>query len=93
MALDVMRTPRARKVAWVNAGVDLLRRDSRVREAFVLANRTVEATAGGAYDSWRPFQVAWIVGCLPAMADQTSTPPSTSFGSPRAAASRRPTSV
>lgn len=58
-----------KEVAWVNAGVDLLRQDSRVREAFVLANRTVEATAGGAYDSWRPFQVAWIVGCLPAMAD------------------------
>jgi hypothetical protein len=57
------------EVEWVAAGVALLRANSAVNDAFVAANRTVKAAANGSYEAWHPFQVAWIVGCLPAMVD------------------------
>lgn len=60
------------EVNWVAAGIDLIRDDPKVRDAFVLANKTMAAVAANSsapYDSWRPFQVAWIVGCLPGMVD------------------------
>jgi hypothetical protein len=57
------------EVDWVAAGLEVLRTNADVREAFVLANRTIAASAREAYTSWRPFQVAWIVGCLPGMVD------------------------
>ncbi len=57
------------EAAWVRAGLDILRTDPNVRDAFVAANKVVKAAAGDEYDSWRPFQVAWIVGCLPGMVD------------------------
>lgn len=58
------------EVGWVAAGLDLLRTDSSVRDAFILANQTMaDAAAASAapYTSWHPFQIAWIVGCLPGM--------------------------
>ncbi|MEV8374975.1 helicase-related protein [Kribbella sp. NPDC056861] len=58
-----------REVEWVAAGLELLRTDQDVRDAFVLANRAMAAVAGSAYTAWRPFQIAWIVGCLPGMVD------------------------
>ncbi|MEU4607423.1 hypothetical protein AB0F43_30935 [Kribbella sp. NPDC023972] len=63
-----------KEVDWVAAGLELLRTDPQVRDAFVLANRTVEASAKGNYTAWRPFQVAWIVGCMPGMVDPDSHP-------------------
>ena len=47
-----------------------------------------------AYDAWHPFQVAWIVGCLPGMVDPAAASArSPSSGSPPAAASPRRTSA
>ncbi|MFE7326550.1 hypothetical protein ACFU8W_16470 [Streptomyces sp. NPDC057565] len=57
------------EAAWVRAGLDILRTNPNVRDAFVAANKVVKAAAGDEYDSWRPFQVAWIVGCLPGLVD------------------------
>lgn len=57
------------EVAWVRSGLEVLRTDDAVRDAFVAANKVVEAAAEGAYSSWHPFQIAWIVGCLPGMVD------------------------
>ena len=57
------------EVKWVRAGLEVLRSNAAVRDAFVAANRVVKATAKDKYDSWRPFQVAWILGCLPGMVD------------------------
>ncbi|MEW1906175.1 hypothetical protein [Streptomyces sp. NPDC086147] len=57
------------EAGWVRAGLDILRSDPSVRDAFVAANKVVKAAANGEYDSWRSFQVAWIVGCLPGLVD------------------------
>lgn len=57
------------EVEWVAAGLELLRNDPDVQAAFVLANRAAQNAAAGRYTSWHPFQIAWIVGCLPGMAD------------------------
>ena len=60
------------EVEWVEAGLALLRGDSDVRDAFVLANQTVAAAAAAGptpYSAWHPFQIAWVVGCLPGMVD------------------------
>src|SRR5207244_3032650 len=43
--------------------------NTSVLDAFVAANKVVKAAAAGDYSAWRPFQVAWIVGCLPGMVD------------------------
>ncbi|MFC4586012.1 helicase-related protein [Sphaerisporangium corydalis] len=55
------------EVEWVKAGLEVLRSNEAVRDAFVAANRVVKAAAQGDYSLWHPFQVAWIVGCLPGM--------------------------
>ncbi|MGW2225481.1 hypothetical protein [Streptomyces formicae] len=57
------------EAAWVRAGLDILRANADVRDALVAANKVVKAAAGVEYDAWRPFQLAWIVGCLPGMVD------------------------
>ncbi|QUQ64577.1 hypothetical protein [Kutzneria sp. CA-103260] len=62
------------EVDWVADGLDLLRRDPAVAEAFALANQVITKAAGGAYDAWYPFQLAWIVGCLPGMVDPAKHP-------------------
>ena len=64
---------------WVEAGLSVLQANDKVREAFVLANKVIEAAARDlsgkpAYTAWRPFQVAWIVGSLPGMVDPTAHP-------------------
>ncbi|MBT2543557.1 hypothetical protein J7E99_23405 [Streptomyces sp. ISL-44] len=61
------------EAAWVRAGLDLLHTDPNVRDAFVAANKVVQAAADD-YVSWHPFQVAWIVGCLPGMVDPKRHP-------------------
>jgi hypothetical protein len=59
---------------WVGAGLELLRRDGDVREAFTLANQVIANAAAGGYDAWYPFQLAWLVGCLPGMVDPAAHP-------------------
>lgn len=55
---------------WLRAGVQTLAADADLREAFVLTNRAMKQVADGkSYDSWWLFQIAWIIGCLPAVAD------------------------
>jgi Helicase conserved C-terminal domain len=57
------------ELAWVKAGLDLLAQDGDLLRAFRLMNETMESTARERYDRWRPFQLAFILGCLPALAD------------------------
>jgi hypothetical protein len=62
------------EVAWIRAGIAVLRDDERARAAFIAANRSMKAAARGRYESWRPFQIAWIVGCLPGLVDPAAHP-------------------
>ncbi|MEU0481513.1 hypothetical protein ABZ260_20280 [Streptosporangium sp. NPDC006013] len=55
------------EVEWVRTGLDALRSDPHVRDAFIAANKVIKAAAQDEYSAWRPFQIAWIVGCLPGM--------------------------
>lgn len=51
------------EIEWVETGLKVLEDDPQAIEAFKLMNRTMERAASG-YDSWRPFQIAFILGCL-----------------------------
>ncbi|WP_031070148.1 hypothetical protein [Streptomyces sp. NRRL S-118] len=57
------------EASWVRAGLETLRANPDVLAAFVAANKVVKAAAENEYTAWRPFQIAWIVGCLPGMVD------------------------
>jgi hypothetical protein len=57
-------------VEWLRAGIDLLRSDPAVADAFVAANKAMrDAGRHANITAWYPFQVAWIIGCLPGMTD------------------------
>ena len=58
-----------KEIAWVKTGLELLERDDDLLRAFRLMNETMELAARRRYDRWRPFQIAFILGCLPALAD------------------------
>ncbi|MBB3084182.1 helicase-related protein [Geodermatophilus sabuli] len=61
------------EVAWLRAGLDALRGDPMLRRAFVLMNTAMERVAAAKnFKAWFPFQIAWILGCLPAVADPTA---------------------
>ena len=60
------------EAAWVRAGLDTLAADQAALDAFIAANRAMKAAVN--YDSWHPFQVAWIVGCIPGMTDPRAHP-------------------
>jgi hypothetical protein len=50
-------------------GLEALRTDNRLERAFILANQAFDAAnASSAYDSWRLFQLVYIVMHLPALA-------------------------
>jgi hypothetical protein len=54
---------------WIADGAALLG-DKRVRHAVELANETMWRVARRHnYSAWRPFQLAWALGCLPAVVD------------------------
>jgi hypothetical protein len=61
-----------REAAWVRAGLDTLAADQAALDAFVAANRAMKAAVS--YGSWHPFQIAWIVGCMPGMTDPRAHP-------------------
>jgi hypothetical protein len=63
------------EVQWVRDGLTQLAADPDLREAFTMMN-TVMAKIGArrSYTSWHPFQLAWIVGCLPALVDPAKHP-------------------
>ncbi|MBF9131393.1 hypothetical protein I0C86_20855 [Plantactinospora sp. S1510] len=59
--------------AWLRAGAQALTDHADLREAFILANRAMrEVAAAKGHKSWWLFQIAWIVGCLPAVVDPTA---------------------
>ncbi|GHJ11267.1 hypothetical protein TPA0907_56340 [Micromonospora humidisoli] len=61
--------------AWLRAGAGALADDVDLREAFMLANRAMrEVAATNGYRSWWLFQIAWIIGCLPAIVDPAADP-------------------
>ena len=61
------------EVDWIRTGAKALAGNADLREAFVAMNRAMKVVGGSKdYTSWRLFQIAWIVGCLPAVADPTS---------------------
>lgn len=60
------------ELEWVREGVRLLEERDDVARAFRLMNRTMSRVAGEDYDSWYPFQLAFILGSLPSVTDPTS---------------------
>lgn len=61
------------EVDWIRAGAKALAANADLREAFIAMNRAMKVVgANKGYASWRLFQIAWIVGCLPAVADPTA---------------------
>ncbi|WP_067714608.1 hypothetical protein [Nocardia yamanashiensis] len=59
------------EVEWIRAGVDVLRTNREACKAFVAANEVMRRVGAGEkrITAWYPFQVAWIIGCLPGMVD------------------------
>ncbi|MGY2121324.1 helicase-related protein [Nocardia gipuzkoensis] len=64
------------EVEWIRAGVEVLRANPEARKAFIAANRVMKGVGEGEKQitAWFPFQVAWIIGCLPGMVDPANNP-------------------
>lgn len=63
------------EVDWIGAGLATLAGDPKLLTAFTLANEVMaQVGARKSYTTWRPFQLAWIVGCLPALVDPAAHP-------------------
>ncbi len=62
------------EIEWVRAGLELLRSDKTSLEAFRLMNKSMKVAAKGRYESWRPFQLAFILGCIPGLLDPDNDP-------------------
>ena len=61
------------EVDWVRAGINELAADEELLKAFRQAMRTLQVIgARKNYSALHLFQVAWIVGCLPAVKDPSS---------------------
>ena len=61
------------EVEWIRAGAKALAANTDLLEAFVAMNRAMKVVgASKGYASWRLFQIAWIVGCLPAVTEPTA---------------------
>lgn len=54
----------------ITMGRDLLESNHQLRKAFVLMNRAMALSAQGKYESWRPFQFAFLLANLECLADQ-----------------------
>lgn len=57
------------ELARLEAGLDLLQTDADLLTAFRLANRAINHAARGKYDSWRPFQLGFLLGALNGLVD------------------------
>jgi hypothetical protein len=55
----------------VERGVELLKRDERLRWAFSLANRSFLNAPGVEHDAWRPFQLGFLLANLASLPDGT----------------------
>jgi hypothetical protein len=63
------------EVTWIADGLKQLPADPQLLEAFTLMNAVMcEVGKRKNYHAWRPFQLAWIVGCLPALVDPVAHP-------------------
>ncbi len=63
------------ELTWVQDGLSQLRADPHLLSAFTLMNQVMtQIGARRKYTTWRPFQLAWIVGCLPALVDPAAHP-------------------
>ncbi|MGY1631859.1 helicase-related protein [Geodermatophilus sp. SYSU D01186] len=67
-AEDARRTA-ALELERLRRGLHLLRSDATVRRAFQLMNDAIAHSAAGKYDSWRPFQVGFLLGALSFLVD------------------------
>jgi hypothetical protein len=62
------------EVKWIEAGIKALEDSPKLLRAFQLMNESMGRAADG-YDSWYPFQLAFILGSLPAVADPSMREP------------------
>ena len=62
------------EVEWIEAGVRALEADDKLLRAFSLMNECMREASTG-YAEWYPFQLAFILGSLPAVADPTAREP------------------
>jgi hypothetical protein len=75
---DDGRQTAAAEIDRLERGLNLLRSDATIRRSFQLMNDAIAHSAGGKYDSWRPFQIGFLLGALyflvdPAEADVVDT--------------------
>jgi hypothetical protein len=57
--------------ARLKCGLDLLCHDPAVGQSFRLMNRAIAySSEGRGYDSWRPFQIGFLLGALPFLTDR-----------------------
>jgi len=67
----------AYELSRLRRGLDLLRQDQTLQRAFKLMNRAIAHSAEGrGYDSWRPFQLGFLLQALPSItrpADEAAT--------------------
>ncbi len=56
----------------VREGVALLTQNAQLRRAFEMMNRSMSIAARGRYDSWRPFQFAFLLANLKSVVDPGS---------------------
>ena len=66
---DEARRTAAREIERLQRGLDLLTTDAMVCRAFRLMNDAIAHSAAGKYDSWRPFQVGFLLGALAFLVD------------------------
>ncbi|GAA2818676.1 P-loop NTPase family protein [Crossiella cryophila] len=63
------------EVQWLRNGLAVLATNGQLRRAFVLMNQAMQQlSADKGFTDWFPFQIAWIIGCLPAVADPEIDP-------------------
>ncbi|NYJ03919.1 helicase-related protein [Petropleomorpha daqingensis] len=66
---DDARRTAALELERLQRGLELLSTDETVRRAFQLMNDAIAHSAAGKYDSWRPFQVGFLLGAITFLVD------------------------
>jgi len=67
-AAEEGRTAARKEARRLRDGLDLLRSDAVLRRAFQLMNQAIAYSGADKYDSWRPFQIGFLLTVLPAIA-------------------------